>query len=180
MDPMCYCYSVWKCTIFLFVFCISIVRPYGRVLCFQLFEHKPALCYNVCILFLCHFLIFPHLHFQFLQNSHLSLLFCVEKQLQINVRQQSTHIHANMYQSYTACTYHLLIIFLYCTFKSKVPLNQQFFCLPVKPFCLLYIMPARYYLSVLFSVVAQYMHLYNIANQMHSFADDRWTEKTTI
>ncbi len=123
--------------------------------------------------FLCHFVIFPYLHFQFVQKSHLSLLFCVEKQLHINVRQQSTHIHANVYQSCTVCTYDLL-------YFCFAPRNQQFFCLPVKSFCLLYIMPARYYLSVLFSMVAQYIHPYNIANQMHSFADDRWTEKTTI
>ena len=131
MDTMCYCYSVWKCTIFFFlVFCISIVRTYGRVLCFQLFEHKPALCYNVCIFFFMSFSHFSinYLHFQFLQKSHLSLLFCVEKQLHINVRQQSTHIHANVYQSYTVCTYDLL-------YFCFAPRNQQFFCLPVKSFC---------------------------------------------
>ena len=35
--------------------------------------------------FLCWFLIFPYLHFQFLQKSHLSLLFCVEKQLSATI-----------------------------------------------------------------------------------------------
>ena len=124
--------------------------------------------------FLCRF---PYLHFQFLQKSHLSLLFCVEKQLHINVRQQSTNMHANMYQSYTVCRPYIpLINYIFCF----APRNQKKFCLPVMPFCLLYIMPARYYLSVLFSMVAQYIHLYNIANKMHSFADDRWTENTTI
>ena len=35
LSIMCCCYSVWKCIIFIFLFCISVVRPYGRALCFR-------------------------------------------------------------------------------------------------------------------------------------------------
>ena len=49
INLMCCCYSVWKCIIFLFLFCIrlSVVRPHGRALCLLFSEHKPALCYNI-------------------------------------------------------------------------------------------------------------------------------------
>ena len=73
INLMCCCYSLWKCIIFLFLFCISVVRPHGRA-CFWFSEHKPALCYNVSII-ICTLLF----HFSIFTFSISSLIILCEK-----------------------------------------------------------------------------------------------------
>ena len=55
---MCCCYSVWKCIILVFLFCISVVRPYGRALCF---------------LFLCSYFVYPYAPLALSSFLHVSL-----------------------------------------------------------------------------------------------------------
>ena len=90
---------------FLFLFCISVVRPHGRA-CFWFSEHKPALCYNVSII-ICTLLF----HFSIFTFSISSLIILCEKSI---TRKLSAAVNP--------CNYHVLVI--YCIY---IPLNNYIF-----------------------------------------------------